>query len=122
MFATKVALAQGDLSETLPLARSMMPSAPEASLRMLARRLLEAKLQVLAAEEQALSGEPLVLGRTSISSSRERYRDRLRFRHSQGSRRCYYKSNGLGANRRDLFICPLSTQSGHRSAVRYREA
>jgi Domain of unknown function (DUF6538) len=61
MLATKVALTSGDLSETLPLARQMVPSAPEASLRMLARRLLEAKLQVLAAEEQALSGEPLVL-------------------------------------------------------------
>lgn len=59
--SAKVALVNGDLSETLPLARSMVPGAPEASLRMLARRLLEAKLHVLAAEEQALNGEPLTL-------------------------------------------------------------
>lgn len=58
-FATALALSKGDLSDTLGAARGMLPDAPEVAVRVLARRLLEAKLHALTAELGALAGEPL---------------------------------------------------------------
>jgi len=55
------ALAANNLSSTLDDARRMMPEASETSLRVLARRLLEAQLEVTMAELQALQGKPLRL-------------------------------------------------------------
>ena len=53
------ALAEADYAEGMALARTMLPEAEEESLRKLARRLMEAKLEAVAAERIALTGKPL---------------------------------------------------------------
>jgi integrase len=59
--ALEEALAVNNLKSTLEDARRMMPDASEPSLRVLARRLLEAQLEVTMAELQAMQGKPLRL-------------------------------------------------------------
>ena len=52
-------LANVDYRQGMPWARSMLPEAEEGTLRMLSRRLMEAKLEAIKAELDALNGEPL---------------------------------------------------------------
>ena len=54
-------LASADLTSTLPEAERLLPEGDETLVRRLARRLLEAKLEVLEAEIQAIEGKPLRL-------------------------------------------------------------
>lgn len=53
------ALADNDLSGTLEDARRMSPGLSEGALRILARRLVEVKLEACLAEIRALEGQPL---------------------------------------------------------------
>jgi integrase len=53
------ALSENDLSETLGDARKMAPELSDGSQRILARRLLEVKVEACLAEMRALEGQPL---------------------------------------------------------------
>ena len=52
-------LANVDYRQGMPWAKTMLPEAEEGTLRMLSRRLMEAKLEAIKAELDALTGEPL---------------------------------------------------------------
>lgn len=59
LVGTGTALAEGDYTETLATARTLLPNGSPTALAVLARRLLEAKQEALRAELKALEGEPL---------------------------------------------------------------
>jgi hypothetical protein len=61
------ALQANDLRETLPLARGLVPGADETTVAVLARRLLEARMQALDAELAGLLGKPLVGPKSTVA-------------------------------------------------------
>lgn len=65
-------LASADYSETLPVARRLLPEGDEVSLAILARRLLEAQHEAATRTLASLNGEPLRVARMTTAAPRKK--------------------------------------------------